>query len=499
MHPIVAPRRRSLSSPVIDGRRGGRSEVAAKSGAYLPAIALSATERTLGTCQRIRAMLKIQHFGKVMAAYSLPVDTDFEQYLDCPTRSFLTRMNLNKVSPQSGATILSRELLESQLLASLAEIGDSETSVARAEFRNGPMLRTGSHAELIWDPHIFLDHLAAYIGVAAAGRQTIFRYTCSTITLEAARHSGPGWVPCNGGRKLKLFKIPRRLMSKTSLVACTADQFDEAAIRKLDPCGQLPAASDVTRAADWINMANASIMQRLCSTSGPITITQFDDLFTSRLVALHLADLRSPLGQILFHELTHEAIIREFRILLHCPEGVLLPAKALDFWGIREGRIRQLIRSGEWLVDAAHPDYRIRWTEESIGEALFAGSILPGLFITFLVLGILPRVQTLGGPRQFGYVPLFQLVLIRALAAVGTFEALRHELQQGVLNGIEQRLIRSEFEVDRLLSAPSHRAAADFKAICDSIGQGKLSIVSDQLFTLERSAIWTRYYNRTFN
>jgi hypothetical protein len=98
--------------------------------------------------------------------------------------------------------------------------------------------------------------------------------------------------------------------------------------------------------------------------------------------------------------------------------GGFLPGGTLHFWGVRDRRVRKLVVEDERLVESERPHgLSIPLDRLHLRAALLDGTLLPNLFLLFLVLAILPRVRAVGGLRQVGYVPIFQSVLLAALDA----------------------------------------------------------------------------------
>lgn len=116
----------------------------------------------------------------------------------------------------------------------------------------------------------------------------------------------------------------------------------------------------------------------------------------------------------------HTAINRHERLRLLQQGGTHF------FWGVdaRGRRIHLSLESeGNALLlsgrDIEDQPYRYPFTPEGLTGAMRTGRLLPGLFLTFLVVSFARGFRCFGGPWQIDYLPLMQAGLVNALNASG--------------------------------------------------------------------------------
>ncbi|TIW89722.1 MAG: hypothetical protein E5V51_04075, partial [Mesorhizobium sp.] len=133
-------------------------------------------------------------------------------------------------------------------------------------------------------------------------------------------------------------------------------------------------------------------------------------------MARHLDHDGGLLSRLLFEPARRRRLEHALQEAASSPFGRFLPNATAYFWGIREERVRKLVLENGQLIEPDRPHgLSIPFERPQLKQALLDGVLLPDLFLTFLVLAILPRVRVVGGLRQIGYVALFHSILLAAL------------------------------------------------------------------------------------
>jgi hypothetical protein len=173
------------------------------------------------------------------------------------------------------------------------------------------------------------------------------------------------------------------------------------------------------------------------------------------------------------------------------PFGRFLPNATDYFWGIREQRVRKLVLENGQLIEPDKPHgLSIPFERPHLRQALLDGVLLPDLFLTFLVLAILPRVRVVGGLRQIGYVALFHSILLAALDETAPEERdLAAELQVRE-NAWGTRVIDEKVSVREQLA--DHPEGALFADLLRQYRSRTLAEATDNLRLVRENARWRK-------
>lgn len=291
---------------------------------------------------------------------------------------------------------------------------------AGADLVAAPVMQTGPHALLLLEPDAFYTHLFSLLGLLAHDRRWHITYSVSTSAFRESAKKGPGWLPLEG-EALNVFGLPRKRLVGTS-IACEHGPYRYALSNSR---GQIAASASAHRlldilpkaefrtGAEAIKMGNQALWKQLFAA--PVNLLQLDDFDMADLIADHLED---PASWLSAHFVGGRgpalAVLEEIDRLNAGPwEGWIRRTTDL-FWGLGKDRVFPMYLNHGVLRSARSPGIEVRFTPECLAQALRDRTILPGMFMSYLVTAILPGVRVLGGCRQTVYLPL-----MRHLAAVG--------------------------------------------------------------------------------
>ncbi|TIU35709.1 MAG: hypothetical protein E5W38_00615 [Mesorhizobium sp.] len=308
---------------------------------------------------------------------------------------------------------------------------DAVAQICR-EFEERRVLQTGPHLLLLLDPEAFYTHVLSFVGLSAHGCSTYVSYAVSTVSLVEKARKGPGWLTVDR-RSINVFGLSRNRMIGFSLLTgpgsyrlelVPAEQGAEGdaltLLQNLMPKGQFE------RPAHAIKAANLSLWPKLFGDR--FAFLQIDDEDMADLVGDHLSEEDSWLrARLLDHPKLAMNILAEIDKLAG-PWGGWLARGTDFFWFYENGRRLPLRLVGGELINVATRTKVARFAAPDIVEQLANRSLVPNLFLMFLVLSILPGVRALGGSHQPVYFPLMRYVLYRALEAAGGDSDLRHAL-----------------------------------------------------------------------
>lgn len=314
-----------------------------------------------------------------------------------------------------------------------------ETAAAGRELLQSPVIQTGPHCLLLFEPDAFYTHLFSLLGLAAHRREWHITYFGTTMSFKESAKKGPGWLRIDG-EPLNLFGLPRSRMDGRS-ICCPNGPYrfaltnseskktpTQASRQLLD---DLPSFS-FGSAAEAIKCANQILWQKRMGT--PLKLLQLDDFDVAELIADHLDDTGSWMAKCFVSGGEAEKISADIDRLNAGPWRGWIKRTTDHFWLVERDSVVPLrlyagyLRSGS----ACHPD--IEFTPSAIAAALRDRKLLPSLFTAFLVLSILPGVRALGGCRQTVYLPLMRYLTALSVTRYGDYElldALRQDERPG--------------------------------------------------------------------
>jgi len=281
-----------------------------------------------------------------------------------------------------------------------------------------PVLQTGPHCLLLYEPDAFYTHLFSLLGLQSKRRRWHITYAGSTMSFKESAKKGPGWLRLEG-EPLNLFGLPRSRMDGHS-ICCFGGRYrfelssstggtaaNDTARRLL---AELPV-SVFPSAAEAIQVANRSLW--ISHFGGLADLVQIDDFDAADLIADHLDDPQSWLSGFVSAEQGTALVPKEIERLNAGPWAGWIRRTTDFFWYVGRERVSPLRLNNGYLHCAGLADVMVEFSPDAIASAIRDRKLLPNLFMAFLVLSILPGTRALGGCRQPVYLPL-----LRHLAAI---------------------------------------------------------------------------------
>ncbi|MCW8470492.1 hypothetical protein OQJ19_07470 [Fluoribacter gormanii] len=300
---------------------------------------------------------------------------------------------------------------------------------AFSEFDRYPILQTGPHCQLYTNEIDFNAVLMSWIGSQLHQVKHMFILNSITRTLQWSKRQGPGWLNLKHD-VINLFALTPKQMSKLSvcspypgLTYCRdnftqylnqSNDFERKGIEKLltsiEPKkyeGFIPA----------FTLANQNLL-RQCDHAQEIQPLILNDHFTSLLVAEHLRDPDGVIYHLIFSTKQRSKLKHLANLLMHEKNHVFLKQGTEYFWGVRNNKIRALRIEDNFLKEETNDiskQLKIPLAPQSICEALVNGQLIPNIFLSFIVLCLMPQIRVLGGTRQIAYLPLIQKIFSQLL------------------------------------------------------------------------------------
>jgi hypothetical protein len=328
------------------------------------------------------------------------------------------------------------------------------------DFNERRVLQTGPHLLLLLEPEAFYTHAFSLLGLSAHDCSSYVSYAVSTMSLVERARKGPGWLTVDG-KTINVFGLSRSRMIGYSLLTGNGPYRFELASMDDGEQGDallylrslLPEAQ-FERPAQAIKTANVSLWPRLFGDR--FTFLQLDDEDGADLVADHLSERSSWLRRQLVESPKMASSILE--IMDHLAVGPWAGwfTRGTDFfWAYENGKRLPLRLLGRDLVHQDTGARVVPFEPAELVEKLLNRSLVPNMFLAFLVLAILPGVRVLGGSHQPIYYPLMRYVVVRAIDVLGVDAELRKAM-----------------ELDDLPGAWGHRVLDDSTSPGELLGHG---------------------------
>lgn len=302
--------------------------------------------------------------------------------------------------------------------------GDEDARSAGAELVAAPVMQTGPHALLMLEPDAFYTQLFSSMGLAAHGRQWQVNYSVSTSAFKESAKKGPGWLRLEG-EALNVFGLPRRRLIDSSIACFNGPYRFKLSNSKHETAPNASAARLLAElpdaafpcAAEAVKMGNLALWRG--KLGAPTKLLQLDDFDMADLIADHLDDAASWISaRFIGGDAIAVSILDAIDRLNTGPwRGWILRSTDL-FWRLEEHKVVPLHLQDGVLRTSRSPSFEVKFTPADLAAALRKREILPGMFIAYLLVSILPGVRVLGGCRQTVYLPL-----MRYLTAVGAQRA----------------------------------------------------------------------------
>ncbi|WP_234791242.1 MULTISPECIES: hypothetical protein [Agrobacterium] len=302
--------------------------------------------------------------------------------------------------------------------AQKAGYGLDDARSASLELTASPVLQTGPHCLLLFEPDAFYTHLFSLMGLQSSGRRWHVTYAGSTMSFKESAKKGPGWLRMEG-EVLNLFGLPRSRMDGRSI--CCPDGPYQFVLS--NSAGTMAPNGSATRlltelppalfpsAAEAIKVANYELWRSHFGSFA--NLIQIDDFDIASLIADHLDDPTSWLSEFIIAE-AHTALLPNAIDRLNAGPWRGWVRRTTDyFWYVGPERVLPLVLDDGCLKSVESSDVIVKFSPHNIASAIRDRKLLPTLFLAFLVGSILPGIRALGGCRQPVYLPL-----LRYLAAL---------------------------------------------------------------------------------
>lgn len=330
---------------------------------------------------------------------------------------------------------------------------------ALAEFERYPVLQTGPHCQLYTNAVDFNAALTSWMGSKLHNLNYTVILNSVTRTMQWEKKQGPGWLNLKHD-DICLFDLSPKKMSKLSV--CASHLEPSFNINNLTSYLQKPSSTEkkglekllklipTEKCDDFISaftLTNQALLNQ-CDENQDVRALIIDDRFTAMVVSEHLRNPHSFVYKLIFSVNLQTHLERLLSSKLHEKQHLFLKPSTDYFWGLRDNKIRRLKITNNCLQeDIAEHNKPIKIPMESgaICEALNSGILLPNIFLSFLVLSLLPQIRVIGGTRQIGYFPLIQEIFSRLLDT-DVFEEneLLQELKENDLSAWGTNFIQDE-------------------------------------------------------
>ncbi|HTO33163.1 MAG TPA: hypothetical protein VL202_18605 [Pararhizobium sp.] len=294
-----------------------------------------------------------------------------------------------------------------------------------------PVLQTGPHCLLLFEPDAFYTHLFSLLGLQAQNREWHITYFVSTTTFKETAKKGAGWLRVEG-TPLNLFGLPRSRMDGCSIGCANGPYRFALSNSKGEAAPNASAArllaelpSDTfPSAAEAIKIANQVLWRR--SFPSQVKLLQLDDFDIADLVADHLEEPGSWMSAHFVGDgSVADGILRVIDRLNAGPWAGWIRRTTDLFWRVEKDKVVPLRLEDCALKTNGSSNFELKFRPDDLAAALRQRAILPSLFTVFLVTSILPGVRVLGGCRQTVYFPLMRYLVSTGIERSGDFDLLK--------------------------------------------------------------------------
>ncbi|MBY5361913.1 hypothetical protein [Rhizobium leguminosarum] len=306
-----------------------------------------------------------------------------------------------------------------------------------------PVMFTGPHSQLLPERFTLAGYMTGLAASFANQEQVCWMLPCATLRMQVANRKGPGWLSVNG-RALNVFGLSiqelkwRRVCSPGRRLNFSHGELCAQSPRLDRLIGDI--SGDV--ATDLFQGANRRLLDASMSPSAP-KIVDLDERFTAWVVAEHI-ESGETLVQSLFLSEDMAGLYRRSKEALRAdddPRSLRFPTEHL--WAIDAGgHLVALEWSDGCLVSASDRKPVVRCEIADLVAGLRLGTLVPSLFLSYLVMGYLPSLNLAGGVRQPFYMNGFVKVWRELLSQYSTSQAKLHcepKLNTWALNALDSR------------------------------------------------------------
>ncbi|WP_245262399.1 hypothetical protein [Mesorhizobium sp. WSM3626] len=381
--------------------------------------------------------------------------------------------------------------------ASRLGYGRQQIETLGKQLRSRPVIQTGPHCHLIFEPDAFYTHIFSALGLRAHNDGWYVSYSVSNVKFRQGGKIGPGLLRL-GDKIVNVFGLSRSKMDPYSICgrhspkrfALTTSEKMTGADHLVEQLQRILPKGDFPSAADAIKTANQSLWRQFFASD--LQLLQIDDMDVGELVAQHLRDPSSWLSSTLFGAGSFAK-----RVLAHLESfnrGQWRGwAKTTTdfFWHLSGGRIVPM-RLSDGVFLNAEGSFSAPCAPAALVRSLNEGEIIPSLFLSFLVMSILPGLRALGGSRQIIYYPIMRNALLSTLSE---FPAPANRSLAASLGSDEEpgmwghRTISPDHAIDPF-SLISQNGSSCFEQLIDCYGEMRLSEAWGRLPAFTGDPLW---------
>jgi hypothetical protein len=329
----------------------------------------------------------------------------------------------------------------------------------RSEFQRYPILQTGPHCPLYVNEIDFNAVLFSWMGSQLHHIKHALILNSMTRTVQWSKEQGPGWLNLRY-TNIKLFDLSPKTMSKLSVCSPVfhvrynkngfehyLKQITTAEQKGLEKLGTVISSRNYENFICLFTKTNQDLLAG-CDQAQEVKPLIINDRLTALLVAEHIREQEGIIYQLIFSPKKRNQLKQLIEDLKKEKQHLFLKQRTDYFWGVRDNRIRALLIEGDFLKEdskGSDKQILIPLKAHSICKALAEGQLIPNIFLSMLVLGLMPQIRLLGGTRQIAYLPLIQRVFCALLDdKIPQERALKQELLSNDLNAWGTNFIRHE-------------------------------------------------------
>ncbi|CAN7768999.1 hypothetical protein LJR245_007437 [Rhizobium leguminosarum] len=311
--------------------------------------------------------------------------------------------------------MLSEESIRARslLAETVSEIGGIPTEVILGNLSACPAIFTGPHCSLLVSIPTFISNCLALRLARIRENTTAIVYACSTVSLQSKNGVGPGWVEFKGMRH-NIFNVGRKIRDTTVVCAANGswsfESLQSSGHSEVRSIGEQLSGICGSSPEEAILRANNALIGGNSVGKEGVRLATITDNHVGRLIGKHLA-VDGLISDILLDKLVRRRLLdaietagREFRSIF--------PGSTDLFWVIDGGkRFSGKIIGDQITVPGSPKKLAFCLTREELIRSLNERTIVPNLFLVFVVLCILPSCICFGGHRQMVYVKIFKEIL----------------------------------------------------------------------------------------
>lgn len=356
------------------------------------------------------------HLGRLLPRIVGKKVTEYVEELIIPQQ-----INSSEISADR---IIVAEVIKDSLLN---QVPEEELNSVVSQFSARPVIQTGDHCELIYDPQAFTNNLLYQISMDKASQGYLLTQQCSTPRMIQGRGPirGPGFIRLESG----IYRIFNR--SKGNLKDCNVATTGKVTFtfepEDPDNTAKLPSilidlkGESFGDATSAIIAANRFIWANLdIPNKRPLLL--FEESLSSDILAKFLEAQNHPLHSLYFDPALLSVFRKTIKKYTDSPECLILKNTSDFFWArYKEELIPVKLNEGATLLvsDIPKKPLEIEYSPQSIIESLRNRSIYPNLISSFLAISVFPQITVIGGISQYEYMFEIQEILKQTFEELG--------------------------------------------------------------------------------